>query len=333
MRAGTCRDVCPSCTWRTLSRCRCRAAWFPHAADSVHGSPVPVQVDMYKVVESWRTMERPLFVSIMHLLLYTKHIGSEGALEQYQMFVRMLARDYQEACGHAASDLTPFDQYPGYVRKVRMYIKASPLGGVRKITPLTPGQIKRAVENMYVGGFSMLQVRASAAAAACIQWVHMPPSRLRRRDRRLSGNGVRVKHANGGPTCAGGLRADAARSDDVPRRGHCVTRGCVLQARVVFGITAMAGVRTTFFQYWQWKATELVKVAMVNGDEVPADSGTPGLKVLAGTNAPVPACRSPRIHCVHPCPLLAVRACTLSEPLSHLVEVVSVCGCPRGGHV
>lgn len=149
-------------------RCRRRAASCPHVADSVHGSSVAVQVDMYKVVESWRTMERPLFVSIMHLLLYTKHIGSEGALEQYQTFVRMLARDYQEACGHAASDLTPFDQYPGYVKKVRMYIKASPLGGVRKITPLTPGQIKRAVENMYVGGFSMLQVRASAVAVAYV---------------------------------------------------------------------------------------------------------------------------------------------------------------------
>lgn len=41
-----------------------------------------------------------------------------------------------------------------------MYIKASPLGGVRKITPLTQGQIIRTVESMYVGGFGMMQVRS-----------------------------------------------------------------------------------------------------------------------------------------------------------------------------
>lgn len=48
----------------------------------------------------------------------------------------------------------------------------------------------------------------------------------------------------------------------------------------------MAGVRTTFFQFWQWKMVELIKVAMVNGDEVPATRDTPGLKVSAAVAVP-----------------------------------------------
>lgn len=45
---------------------------------------------------------------------------------------------------------SPFKRFKALVRSVRMYIKASPLGGVRKITPLTQGQIIRTVESMYV---------------------------------------------------------------------------------------------------------------------------------------------------------------------------------------
>lgn len=67
---------------------------------------------------------------------------------------------------------SPFKRFKALVRSVLMYIKASPLGGVRKITPLTQGQIIRTVESMYVGGFGMMQVRsvpsAHADADACL---------------------------------------------------------------------------------------------------------------------------------------------------------------------
>lgn len=39
----------------------------------------------------------------------------------------------------------------------------------------------------------------------------------------------------------------------------------LLQARVVFALTALAGLRTTFFQYWRWRDVELVKVPMLRG--------------------------------------------------------------------
>ena len=52
----------------------------------------------------------------------------------------------------------PFTRFKHLVKAVHMYIKVSPLamGGVRKVTPLTEGQIRRTVESMCVGGFGML---------------------------------------------------------------------------------------------------------------------------------------------------------------------------------
>lgn len=43
-----------------------------------------------------------------------------------------------------------------------------------------------------------------------------------------------------------------------------------LQARAVFAICCTLGVRTPFFQYWQWQEVELLKVPMVR-HEVVAD--------------------------------------------------------------
>lgn len=38
-----------------------------------------VQLDMFKVIESWRVMPKDVFTATLHVLLYTKQIGSEGA--------------------------------------------------------------------------------------------------------------------------------------------------------------------------------------------------------------------------------------------------------------
>lgn len=125
---------------------------------------------MFKVVESWTTMERPMFVDIMHLLLYTKHIGARGTLDQYQQHVGVLVKDYGCARGGTGAELTrsPFVRFHGFVEKVRQFIRKTPLGGVRKITPLTPGQIKSAVEHMFVGGLSMLQARVPLMPLLCL---------------------------------------------------------------------------------------------------------------------------------------------------------------------
>lgn len=44
------------------------------------------------------------------------------------------------------------------VAKVRLKIKAFPLGAVRKVMPLTQGQIEGIVKRMFVRGFTMVQV-------------------------------------------------------------------------------------------------------------------------------------------------------------------------------
>lgn len=35
---------------------------------------------------------------------------------------------------------------------------------------------------------------------------------------------------------------------------------------MVFALTAIAGLRTTFFQYWRWEDVELIKVPMLQGE-------------------------------------------------------------------
>lgn len=62
---------------------------------------------------------------------------------------------------------SPFQRFLPIAKSIRMYIKASPLGSTRKITPLTQGQFMRAVESMYVGGFGMMQVRHHALSRSC----------------------------------------------------------------------------------------------------------------------------------------------------------------------
>lgn len=95
-------------------------------------------------------------------------------------------------------DASPFQRYKSVVSGVAMFIKSSALSGIRKITPLSEGQIRRMVEGMYVGGFGMMQ------------------------------------------------------------------------ARVVLSLTAIAGVRSTFFQFWRWEDVHLQKVLLRDGEAVPA---------------------------------------------------------------
>lgn len=48
-----------------------------------------------------------------------------------------------------------------------------------------------------------------------------------------------------------------------------------LQARAVFAISCTLGVRTPFFQFWQWQEVELLKVPMLNGKVVERLEGLP----------------------------------------------------------
>ena len=233
-------------------------------------------VDMFEAVKSWRTMTKERFVEVLHVLLYSKVIGSKGSLDGIKYAVGNLMGEYYAAtnevrapsdvaapltggrvaeglrlwatgvrpvvhgvagggpgrcCGQigrpaaplacqppwaGACSLTahataltplpvkvveaasPFQRYKGVVKGVAMYIKSSGLGGTRKVTPLTEGQIRRTVEGMYVGGFAMLQARA------------------------------------------------------------------------VFALTAIVGVRSTFFQFWRWQDVFLQKVLLLDGEAVQA---------------------------------------------------------------
>ena len=53
-----------------------------------------MQVDMYKAMASWGTLAKDTFVSMIHLLLYTKQIGSISTLETYMHCVDSLFRNY-----------------------------------------------------------------------------------------------------------------------------------------------------------------------------------------------------------------------------------------------
>lgn len=55
--------------------------------------------------------------------------------------------------------MNPFDTHPLIVRHIKRFFKASPLSVTRKMARLSPGQIGKIVDSMYVGGLAMLQAR------------------------------------------------------------------------------------------------------------------------------------------------------------------------------
>lgn len=54
---------------------------------------------------------------------------------------------------------SPFDIHKYVLYSVRRFFKASPLSVTRKMSRMSPGQIGKVVDNMYVGGLAMLQAR------------------------------------------------------------------------------------------------------------------------------------------------------------------------------
>lgn len=57
------------------------------------------RVDMYRVIESWQTLDSDVFTKTLHLLLYTKSVGSQGMLTQFKLAIDSLAGAYYEAIG------------------------------------------------------------------------------------------------------------------------------------------------------------------------------------------------------------------------------------------
>lgn len=53
-----------------------------------------MQVDMYKVIESWRVMPRYLFQGILYVLKYTRQVGTTRTLSQMGANVDRLLHDY-----------------------------------------------------------------------------------------------------------------------------------------------------------------------------------------------------------------------------------------------
>lgn len=161
---------------------------------------------------------------------------------------RVLVRgDHRGADLQDVESPSPFQRFSALVKGVHMHIKGSPLGGVRKITPLTHGQIMRTVESMYVGGFGMMQVRT--------------PVRSGGADR----GGDHAATPSLGP-----FRLCSRR---VVSHWRWHKPNLSLQARVVFALTAIAGLRTPFFQYWRWQDVELIKVPMLRGEVMEATDG------------------------------------------------------------
>lgn len=52
---------------------------------------------MFKAAESWRLMTKERFVKVMHMLLYTKVIGSQGALDDVKQAVKNFMTEYYAA--------------------------------------------------------------------------------------------------------------------------------------------------------------------------------------------------------------------------------------------
>ena len=74
-------------------------------------------------------------------------------------------------------DASPFKRFRRLAKRIRTAFKSSPMGTKRKVTPLTQGQIAGIVENMAVGGFTMMQVRARALSVSLFPSVSvsLPP--------------------------------------------------------------------------------------------------------------------------------------------------------------
>lgn len=52
---------------------------------------------MFQMIESWRTMPRDVFTAILHILLYTKQIGSRQSLDAYMYTVGCCCKAYYAA--------------------------------------------------------------------------------------------------------------------------------------------------------------------------------------------------------------------------------------------
>lgn len=61
------------------------------------GEAAVKKLDMYRVIESWQTLDRDVFTCIMHVLLYTKAVGSQKTLERLKLCIDSLACAYYEA--------------------------------------------------------------------------------------------------------------------------------------------------------------------------------------------------------------------------------------------
>ena len=57
------------------------------------------------------------------------------------------------------TDGDPFAKFPAVVKSISTFFELSPLSTKRKMNRLSPGHIKEIVDNMYLGGMSMLQGR------------------------------------------------------------------------------------------------------------------------------------------------------------------------------
>ena len=60
------------------------------------------------MIESWRVMPKDVITATLHVMLYTKQIGSDKVLDTYEHTISSLCRDYyaakDEVCVSISSD-------------------------------------------------------------------------------------------------------------------------------------------------------------------------------------------------------------------------------------
>eukprot|EP00892_Ulva_mutabilis_P010914 jgi/Ulvmu1/8195/UM041_0003.1 len=119
------------------------------------------EMDMYRVIQSWEHLDLDTFDAVLRLMIHTGHVGSSGSINTIKYHVGNLVQTYHAAAGSglALEAADPFRRHSTVIDNVRMWIKSSPLGTVRKMATLSTAQIGEVVKDTFIGGLGMLQGR------------------------------------------------------------------------------------------------------------------------------------------------------------------------------
>ena len=238
------------------------------------------EVDMFRVIATWRTLPAEVFSATLHLLMYTGSIGSVGTLTNYANDLRHLVQGYLAITGEVCSEVSPLcgsvacgvapavaaRVCPALVHRRCRHNSRMCIPVVRARWLTTPGH---PVQDW--GGVSDPFTRHRLTVTAVTTYIKSSPLAVKKKMTPVTRG--QISHI-----C----------------REMYVGGFAMLQARFLFAVVAATGARVKPFEFLRWRDAYLMKVPMWKGVQQPmaALEGGRQLEVCG------PAVRGTRRHSV-----------------------------------